>query len=85
MSASLAGLRPAAFLAAFRHSFGISPMRYVMTQRLRLACSLLASTRQDITAIALATGFSSHSHLTAAFRQHFGTTPREYRAQVKGL
>lgn len=83
--ATLVGLGPHQFLAAFRQSFGISPMQHVIRERLRLACSLLGSTRQDITTIAMATGFSSHSHLTAAFKQHFGITPRQYRIQTKGL
>ncbi len=72
------------FIAAFRRSFDATPMQYVIAQRLALARSLLTSTRQDITAIALLAGFSSHSHLSASFRQHYGQTPRQYRAQAKG-
>lgn len=71
-------------IPAFRRSFGATPMQFVIAQRLELARALLTSTRQDITSIALACGFSSHSHLSTTFRQHHGRTPRQYRAQAKG-
>jgi len=71
-------------IPAFRRSFGATPMQFVIAQRLELARALLTSTRQDITSIALASGFSSHSHLSTTFRQHHGLTPRQYRAQAKG-
>ncbi len=81
----VAGLRAHQFISAFRNTFGSTPMQYVITQRLRLACALLTSTRQDIAAIAMATGFSSHSHLTNAFKQHYGITPRDCRLQAKSI
>lgn len=48
--------------------------------RLRLLSSLeRLRARESITDIALAFGFSSHSHYTAAFRMTFGTTPMQWR------
>ena len=35
--------------------------------------------RDDLTALALDLGFSSHSHFTAAFRRAFGRPPAEFR------
>jgi len=81
--ASLAGLSTHRLLPAFRCSFGLTPLQYVIAQRLQLACRLLADTGQDITAIALACGFSSHSHLTSAFRQRYGITPRQFRTAAR--
>ncbi|GAB3102279.1 helix-turn-helix domain-containing protein [Lysobacter terrae] len=83
--AALAGMTPHHLIAAFRRSFGMTPLQYVISQRLQVACTLLESTRQDIMTIALATGFSSHSHLTSAFKQRFGITPRQFRRQAKGV
>lgn len=83
--AGMAELSPHSFITAFRHGFGMTPIQYLIAQRLQRACALLESTRQDITAIALATGFSSHSHLSTAFRQRFGLTPRQFRAQARSL
>lgn len=78
--AGVAGLSPHRFLAAFRTAFDATPWQYLITQRLRRAQWLLAHTSQDITAIALESGFSSHSHLTTTFRKHLGCTPRDFRA-----
>ena len=36
-------------------------------------------TTDDLTALALDTGFSSHSHFTAVFRRTFGSTPSAFR------
>ncbi len=67
-------------LSAFRAAFGTSPAQYVIECRLRRARWLLASTRQDISTIALSVGFSSHSHLTGTFTARFGMSPRAFRA-----
>ncbi|KAB8198373.1 helix-turn-helix domain-containing protein [Lysobacter maris] len=83
--ARLAGIGRHRLIEAFRHCFGMTPMQYIIAQRLQLACGLLESTRQDITSIALATGFSSHSHLSSAFKRRYGITPRQFRAQAKGI
>jgi AraC-like DNA-binding protein len=82
--ADLAGLSAHQLLVGFRGSFGQTPLQYVIAQRLQLACRLLERTRQDITAIALASGFSSHSHLSSAFRQRYGMTPRQFRSGLRG-
>ena len=77
--ADLAGMSPHALLVAFRRAFGTTPAQYVIAQRLRRARWLLTHSASDITAIALETGFASHSHLTTAFRRHVGLTPRDFR------
>jgi AraC family transcriptional regulator len=51
--------------------------------RLRSALELLGGPtrpRRDLTEIALACGFSSHSHFTSAFRRRFGLAPSRARA-----
>jgi AraC-like DNA-binding protein len=39
----------------------------------------------DLSQIALESGFSSHSHFTAAFRAHFGVTPSTTRLPRRSL
>jgi AraC family transcriptional regulator len=78
---ALAGLSTHNLLIAFRQALGTTPAQYVIAQRLRRVRWLLASTAADITTIALATGFASHSHLTAAFKKQTGLTPRDFRAR----
>ncbi|MGW0712695.1 helix-turn-helix domain-containing protein [Streptomyces sp. NPDC002643] len=48
--------------------------------RTRLSCPTFAS--QSIADVAASVGFSSPSAFSSAFRQHFGTSPREVRRQI---
>lgn len=77
--ADLAGMSPHTLLVAFRQAFGATPAQYVIAQRLHRARWLLANTAQDITTIALETGFASHSHLSTTFKRHVSLTPQEFR------
>lgn len=77
--AHLAGKSVHQLLIAFRRNFGTTPAQYVLAQRLRRARWQLLNTADSIAEIALACGFSSHSHLSAAFKRESGITPREFR------
>jgi AraC family transcriptional regulator len=52
--------------------------RYQLRLRLARALDLLAKC-DDLTALSLNLGFSSHSHFSAAFRQAYGRSPSEFR------
>lgn len=80
--ARLSGLSTHRLLIAFRHAFGLTPIQYVLTQRLRRVCQRLRGSGEDIAAIALESGFSSHSHLSAVFRKRYGLTPKQFREQA---
>lgn len=63
----------------FRKYLGTTPSRYYMDHRLRRARSLLRSTSLSIIDVAIACGFTSHSHFSKSYRERFGTTPRAER------
>ncbi|WP_299346973.1 AraC family transcriptional regulator [uncultured Pseudoxanthomonas sp.] len=77
--AALAGMSVHQLLIAFRRTFGTTPAQYILAQRLRRARWYLLNRNDDITAIALACGFASHSHLSASFKRDAGITPRQFR------
>jgi AraC-like DNA-binding protein len=78
-----AGASPAYLTDAFRRAEGVPLHRYLV--QLRLARALIElPDAPDLTALALASGFSSHSHFSAAFRRAFGCTPSEYRGSLSG-
>jgi AraC-like DNA-binding protein len=52
--------------------------RYQLRLRLARALDLLGD-YDDVTDLALALGFSSHSHFSAAFKQVYGQTPSAFR------
>ena len=66
---------------AFSVSAGISFAGYVRARRLSEAAKFLARGAPDILAVALDAGYGSHEAFTRAFRQHFGLTPEQLRAQ----
>lgn len=80
---TIAGMGVHRFLVAFRRNFGTTPAQYVLTQRLRRARWRLLNTRDDIADIALACGFSSHSHLSAIFKRETGVSPSGFREGLR--
>ncbi|HQZ15737.1 MAG TPA: AraC family transcriptional regulator [Vicinamibacteria bacterium] len=70
---------PFHFTRIFQERAGIPVHRYLTRLRLRAALERLAEGEEDLTALALDLGFSSHSHFTDAFRREFGTTPSDVR------
>ncbi len=75
------GGSPVYLTQVFRQVEGVPLYRYQL--RLRLARSLdLLPDYEDLTALSLELGFSSHSHFTSAFRQAYGRSPAEFREAV---
>ena len=68
------------FERAFRQSLGVPPHTYVLGKRLSAARDLLLSQPTlTIEHIAQQVGFSSPSHLAAAFRRQTGYSPATFR------
>jgi AraC family transcriptional regulator len=63
----------------FRQRTGVPIHRYLTRLRLRAAIERLVDGADDLTAMALELGFSSHSHFADAFRREFGRTPSRVR------
>lgn len=75
------GGSPVYLTQAFQQVEGIPLYRYHL--RLRLAHALDRVVHcDDIAALAMDLGFSSHSHFTAAFRRMYGRTPTAFRRSV---
>jgi AraC family transcriptional regulator len=68
-------------LRAFSAATGLSIMRYLRGRRLTQAARRLASGADDILAVAIDSGYSSHEAFTRAFREQFGATPEAVREQ----
>lgn len=83
--ARVAGYDAREFSIAFRNTFGMTPMQYVIERRLDRACLLIATTEHDLADIAISAGFSSQSHLTSTLKKRRGVTPLRLRRQsVRG-
>jgi transcriptional regulator GlxA family with amidase domain len=77
--AKVAHLSERTFARRFRDTLGITPLQWLLQQRVRLAQEILETTDQSIEDIARRTGFGSAANL----RHHFGrvtsVSPQTYR------
>lgn len=62
-----------------RDATGMSPMEYVMEERLNQSCPDLLFTALPIGDVALKYGFSSPNYYIRAFKRRFGKSPLQYR------
>jgi AraC family transcriptional regulator len=67
------------FMRAFKQALGVSPLQYVIRQRVERATALLSEPGASITEVAIRTGFGSPVHMTRSFRRVVGTTPSAIR------
>ena len=75
------GGSPVYLTQAFAQVEGVPLHRYHLRLRLARALDRIAQS-EDVSALALDLGFSSHSHFTAAFKQAYGRTPTAFRASA---
>ena len=77
--ASIAHMSRSAFARRFAECFNRPPMDYVRDVRLRRAAQLLSRGDLSVDEVASKVGFSSRSHFSHTFREHFGASPLAFR------
>jgi AraC family transcriptional regulator len=78
------GLSVSHFARAFKTSFGVSPIRWVISQRIDLAQQLLLDPRYSLSEIAIESGFGDQSAFARTFLNHLGETPGRWRREKLG-
>ena len=63
----------------FRRELGITPMRYVWQERVRLGVDLLEHTGLPVSEVALRAGFQTANHFSRLVRSATGRSPRRMR------
>ena len=76
------GVSPVYLTQVFQQVEAMPLYRYQLHLRLARALHRLADC-DDLTALGVELGFSSHSHFTAAFRKAYGRTPSQFRAAAR--
>jgi AraC family transcriptional regulator len=76
------GVSPVYLTQSFQQVEGLPLYRYQLRCRLARALDLLHG-YDDLSALALDLGFSTHSHFTAAFRQLYGRTPAQMQRALR--
>jgi AraC family transcriptional regulator len=77
--AAESGYSRAHFLRMFRAATAHTPHQYLLNLRLQNAVQMMKKRSTPLIDIAVACGFSSHTHFTKAFRSKYGVLPSQYR------
>ncbi len=80
--ARLACLSRAQFFRAFRRELGLSPVEFILQERISQACRLLRAGNHYLADVAYQCGFSSPSYFTRTFKTLMGHSPGQW---LRGL
>ena len=67
------------FFRGFKASVGLTPFEYVSQRRVELALTLMRTTPEPLSQIAVQCGLCDQSHLCRLFRRQIGQTPDAWR------
>lgn len=72
-------MSPATLHRRFSAELGTTPLGWLTTERVLLACRLLEKAELSLDRVAEASGFGTASNLRSQLRKHVGLSPSEYR------
>lgn len=70
---------------AFKRELGYTPVVALRNVRMKVAAQLLVTTDEKVRSIASKVGMNNPEYFHAAFKRHYGVTPRRYRLNAKGI
>lgn len=77
------GLSPNHLSALFHRETGMGLKAYILGEKLQAAALLLRESSLSVAQVAFQFGFCSHSNFSARFKEKFGVSPAQYRAEKK--
>jgi AraC family transcriptional regulator len=77
--ADLVNLSKGQLSRAFKISVGVPPFRYIVRRRLELACTMMRTTREPLSQVAVACGLCDQAHFSRLFRNVIGMSPSAWR------
>jgi AraC family transcriptional regulator len=69
-------------IRAFKISVGVPPFHYIASRRVELACTMMSTTREPLSQIAIACGLCDQAHLCKVFRRMIGMSPSTWRRTI---
>ncbi|MFD1143368.1 helix-turn-helix domain-containing protein [Larkinella insperata] len=79
---SQACLSKSHFFRLFKNELGMSPIQFILQERIRLAKQILSNPAKSITDACFESGFNSLTHFSSAFRTLERISPRQYKQQL---
>ncbi|GAB3637702.1 AraC family transcriptional regulator [Hymenobacter arcticus] len=79
---ALACMSKATFFRVFKREFGLTPVEYIVRERLAEAKRLLRQPLASVAEVCLRAGFNNLSYFQALFKKHEGITPGAYKKQL---
>jgi AraC family transcriptional regulator of arabinose operon len=79
----MAYMSKSSFFRAFRQEMGISPVDFIIRERIGLAKQFLLNPYCNIADACFKTGFNNLNYFSRAFKKVEGTTPSLYRSKVR--
>lgn len=73
----------ATFYRSFKREFGISPMEYIISEKIKTAKALLAERNMSVKNAAFESGFQDVNYFVRLFRKTEGITPRQYQEVLR--
>lgn len=67
------------FCNLFKKQFGISPVKFISSYRLKSAATLLVTSNQSVAEVAYGVGFNDYNYFSTQFHRLYGVSPSEYR------
>jgi AraC family transcriptional regulator len=67
---------------AFKISVGVPPFHYIRRRRVDLACTMMSTTREPLSQIAIACGLCDQGHLCKVFHRVIGMSPSVWRRMM---
>lgn len=81
--AEISDLSTAYFARLFRQATGETPHAFILSRRVARVQELLGEPGLDLATVAYRAGFSSHAHMTTAFKRKLGLSPAAYRTGAR--
>ena len=78
-------LNPEYLSRLFKRETGSSLSDYILTEKMRVAQTLLADTSVPVSLVASKVGYSNFSYFSQVFKKYTGVSPGEYRARYKRM
>jgi AraC-like DNA-binding protein len=80
---ALACMSKATFFRVFKREFGLTPVEYIVRERLAEAKRLLRQPLASVAEVCLRAGFNNLSYFQALFKKHEGLTPGAYKKMAQ--